>query len=251
MRKCPRCKVVYYIEDRMRCLYCESGLVTIHSDTSVDLSNDKGFDPQMIKGLKTELAILKEVLQEWQMLGHLRLQYMIGTYFKLRTSTFFYSFSRQNFKMGNQFKRLFVQPIHLNSFFMIPWVVINVFDSIIMRFTYTGYCQKCGWKYKKVAANQEHDPAECAYNQDYTKVVNAILSGKITKTEVKVQQEALKVIKEGKRSAYQYLCSQRNTRDKLIDIFCVWLSVCMMIALMVFVLLPLARGWMAGRDDFI
>ncbi len=240
MKKCTRCKIVFHDDDRARCLYCETPLRTVDVDDSVDLHENKDFDPNLADlGLKREKPVLKEILKDWQLNEYLRVQYMVGTYFKVRTLKFMYSFSRNHFRMGKTYKRILVQPLNLTSFLIIPWAVYDILDTVFIRLTYNAFCLKCGWKFRQIHATQEHDATECEYNQEYSRVVNDIVTGNIAKSEGRIKQEAYTKIQAGKQSAYRDLClRRRSTGGWFFDVLCVWISVCLIVSLIVVVVFP-------------
>lgn len=240
MKKCSRCRIVFHDDSRQQCLYCDMTLLTVDQDDSAQLLDEKDFDPNLVDGggIARGIPVLKEILKEWRIGEHLRVQYMVGTYFKTRTFKFLYSFSRNSFKMGKDFSRMLAQPLNMSSLLTIPWVVIDLIDSFIIRLSYNAYCSKCGWKFKQVHATQIHDPQECEYNQEYSRVVNDIVSGQITKTEGKIKQDAYQKFKSGKRSAYKDLCSRRSSVGWFFDILCVWFSILMLLGAGVALSLP-------------
>lgn len=239
MKKCNRCRIVFHSDDRQRCLYCDTVLMTVDHDDTVDFREDKNFDANLFGGGIRRAPVLREILKDWQVGEYLRVQYMIGTYFKVRTFKFLYCFSRSSFKMGKGFKRALAQPLNLSSLLTIPWAIIDLVDSFMIRLMYNAHCEKCGWKFQQVHASQGHDTAECEYNQEYSRIVNDIVSGNITKSEGKVKQAAYKKILAGKRSAYRDLCLRRTTAGWFIDILCVWFSVCAVSAVIVLLSLPM------------
>ena len=231
MKKCTRCKIVFHSDERARCLYCDTQLLTVERDDTLGFRDDKDFDPNLIgDDIKRGVTVLKEILNEWEMGEYLRAQYVVGTYFKVRTFKFLYSFSRNHFKMGRDYKRTLIQPLNITSFLVLPWVVIDLLDSLYIRLTYNAYCAKCGWKFRQVHATQVHDPEECTYNQEYSRIVNEILSGNVHKSEGLLKEEAYRKFRAGKRSAYKDLCSRRSGMGWFMDVMCIW---CSILALMI------------------
>ena len=99
MKKCNRCKIVFHNDERSKCLYCDTTLLTVDRDDTLGFRDDKDFDPNLIgDDIKRGVTVLKEVLSEWEMGEYLRAQYVVGTYFKVRTFKFMYDFSRNHFK---------------------------------------------------------------------------------------------------------------------------------------------------------
>ncbi|MCB9756825.1 MAG: hypothetical protein H6753_00195 [Candidatus Omnitrophica bacterium] len=239
MKKCNRCKIVFHNNERQRCLYCDTNLLLVERDDTLGFRDDKDFDPNLVgSDIKREVSVLKKVLLDWEMSEYLRSQYVIGTYFKVRTFKFLYLFSRNHYKMGRDYKRLLVQPLNLTSFLMIPWVVIDVIDSLYIRMSYNAYCTKCGWKFRQVHATQYHNAAECEYNLEYSRIVNEILSGNVNKTEGLIKESAYRKVKAGKRSAYKDLCSRRSEMGWIFDVLCVWLSILILMVLVIATMFP-------------
>lgn len=240
MKKCNRCKIVFHSDERLRCLYCDTSLMTVDRDDTVGFRDEKDFDPNLVGGdIKRGVSVLKQVLSDWELSEFLRAQYVIGTYFKVRTFKFSYDFSRNHFKMGKDYKRLLVQPLNLTSFLMLPWVIMNFLDSLYIRLSYNAYCTKCGWKFHQVHATQIHDPLECEYNLEYSRIVREILNGNLNKTEGLIKESAYKKIRSGKRSAYKDLCSSRSALGWVVDVLCIWLSILVLMVVAVILVLPL------------
>ncbi len=259
MKKCRYCKVVFHHPGRMRCLYCGTILKVLsddeplgdavaflsqEDDTTVVLSNDTGS--------------LGKVIREKDTLRPEDARYAIASYFKSRTFYFFYWLSRNELKMGKGYKRFFIHPFNAFFFLMIPWAVINVADSLFFHLRYRRYCPTCKWKYAGRSAG--HAPRECAYNREYTLVINAILTGFIARLEPTFHGQADAEVKRGQRSAYLELCTHNNKHEKALDIA----SICFSCGLITYVLiatvvycsrnlsrLPItpqasARGWESG-----
>ncbi|MCB9772439.1 MAG: hypothetical protein H6754_07815 [Candidatus Omnitrophica bacterium] len=240
MKKCNRCKIVFHSDERLRCLYCDTNLLTVEKDDTLGFRDDKDFDPNLVGGdIKREVSVLKEILSEWEMGEFLRAQYVVGTYFKVRTFKFLYAFSRNHFRMGRDYKRLLIQPLNITSFLIVPWVIVDVLDSFFIRLTYNAYCEKCGWKFRQVHATQIHDPEECEYNQEYSRIVTEILSGNVNKTEGLIKESAYRKIRTGKRSAYKDLCSRRSATGWFMDVMCIWLSILALLVGAVVVIFPI------------
>lgn len=239
MKKCNRCKIVFHDDQRQECLYCDTKLLSVEQDDSQGFRDEKDFDPNLIGGgIKREMSILRVMLRDWELQEFLRAQYVVGTYFKIRTLKFLYTFSRNNFKMGNNYTRLLVQPLNITSFLTIPWVMINMLDTIYIRLSYNAYCPTCGWKFHQIHATQVHDAGECEYNREYSRIVKEILSGNINKTEGQIKEYAYKKFKGGIRSAYKDLCSRRNALGAFIDIMCIWISVLIVLTVCVMLIFP-------------
>ncbi|OGX27411.1 MAG: hypothetical protein A2787_00965 [Omnitrophica WOR_2 bacterium RIFCSPHIGHO2_01_FULL_48_9] len=236
MKKCHNCKIVFHHPDRIRCLYCHAVLTVLsddaplgdavaflskEDDTTVLLSNDTGS--------------LGEVIWKKDALNPEDARYVISSYFKSRTFYFFYGLSRNELKMEKKYKRFFVHPFHFNFFLIVPWAFINVIDSVLFHLRYRQYCPTCKWKY---AGKGEHDPRECAYNREYTLVINAILTGIIARIEPTFHSQAMAEIKRGQRSAYLELCTHRKY-EKALDIASVCLSGGLMLYLLLAFVLPM------------
>jgi len=156
----------------------------------------------------------------------------------MQTFHFMYCFSRNEMKMGRTFRRRLIQPLNMGSFLTLPWVFFDMLDSLFFPMLYTAYCEKCGWKYKKISARTGHDPIECEYNQEYTEIIRDILTGKIVQAEPKFKEAAQAKALNGQRSAYNYLCNSRNFFSWITDVACVWFSISLFVLLFVLVVFP-------------
>ncbi|MFP4473065.1 MAG: hypothetical protein ACLFPX_04235 [Candidatus Omnitrophota bacterium] len=234
LKKCIRCDVVFHEESRTRCLYCDSLLTTADQDET-DLSKKVFVNDQM-----TDNPVLRQVIEDNQVESQSRLQFIIASYFRARTFHFMYAFSRNQFKQGRAFSRELVQPFTLVSLINLPWLVINILDSIYIRLAYTQYCPKCGWKFYRYDRRErkEHQHEECEYNREYMKVINSILSGEILLREKEFKRLGLMKKSAGRRSAYWNLCTGKNFFSAVLDVACVWFSISLWLILLIALLFP-------------
>jgi len=232
MKRCAKCDVVFNLDERTRCLYCNSLL--LYADSAEQKNLD---DLDALRGFSAEDTVLESVIRDRRKVAGDHRFYVIGSYFCTRTLHFIYAFSRNEMKMGRIFKRRLIQPLNMGSFLIIPWVLWDLIDSFFFHLVYNSYCLKCGWKYHS-SGKKEHDAAECEYNQEYAEIIRDILSGRIIQNEGRYREAAL--IKEavGKRSAYRYLCGPRNFLSSIVDVACVWFSILLMIVFFVAVVFP-------------
>lgn len=232
MKKCLKCQIVYYWDKRMRCLYCDAFLVTVQKDDAAkDLSLDKA------------RAIVAQIIRDRRVSGEGHIQYVIASFFKTRTLYFMYAFSRNDYKAGRDYKRALIQPLNLSSFLIIPWVAYDFVDTFFFRLFYQGYCEKCGWKYNSLTQGREHDAKECVYNQEYTAIIEDVLSGRIVETEEKYAEIAAEKKAGGLRSAYLDLCGHESQASKFFDIFVILGSVWFLAYLFILALRPLFFGF--------
>ncbi len=277
MKRCVRCDIVFNLEDRARCLYCNSLLMTIapgeeeQYKNAVQDNEEEGAPVQeadedmIIKAAKPageqasikigfasggeEEAFIMRVIKDRRAVAYDRRYYIIGSYFNFRTLHFMYCFSRNEMKMGKTYRRALIQPLNMGSFLILPWVVFDVIDTVFVRLLYNGYCHQCGWKFKKSSPQQVHDPKECEYNHEYREIILDILSGQITRTEDKYIQLAEAKTKAGQRSAYRDLCSGRNFFTAVLDVVCVWFSISILILFLVMIVFPHLGVWINKADD--
>ena len=231
MKKCPGCKIVFHHPGRERCLYCNTILAVLSDDDPLEdtmafLSTED--DTTIL--LSNDTGSLGEVIWKKDTLSPEDARYVIGSYFKSRSFYFFYGLSRNELKMEKKYKRFFIHPLNFLFFLMIPWAVINVIDSVFFHLRYRNYCPTCKWKYAGRSAR--HDPRECAYNREYTLVINAILTGFIARIEPTFHSQAMAEVKRGQRSAYLELCTHKNKYEKALDI----LNVCFSCGLILYIL---------------
>lgn len=233
MKECPRCKITFHLNDRSHCLYCDTLLTSVDEDQT--RLKDK-VDVGML-GIAVE-PVLQQVVHEHGIEAHTRLQFIIASYFRTRTFHFMYAFSRNNFKMGPTFDRLLIQPFHMASLLLLPWMFVNILDSVLCRFLYIKYCPKCGWKFYKIELSGEHDHLECEYNREYREVVQAILDGSIIYEEATFKRLGLMKRNAGRKSAYWDLCARKEFFSSVLDVTCIWFSICLWILLVVALTFP-------------
>lgn len=210
MKKCPKCQIVYHTEFRTTCLYCDCGLVSVdvYDGLRAIGEGESEYERSIDRGA----------------IGFEYLQYLLGSYFRIRSMPFYYMFSRQEYKKGEKYRRLLVQPLNYTAAIKIPWIFVNLIDTIFFRIFYHEYCPDCGYKYFRVAG-EGHDPDECAYNKEYTAIVEAIRNGGIVKDEMKFRRESQEKIKQGKRSAYKDLCSRKTKFEFFLDVATITFSI--------------------------
>jgi hypothetical protein len=233
-----RCNIVFHWAKRMRCLYCDTLLITVDKDdTETSLA---------LEGVKN---IMATVVKDRNLFGHGRMQYIMGSYFRIRTFQFMYRFSRNELKVGKDNRRFLVQPLNFSWFLMLPWVIINFFDSIVFHLIYNGYCEKCGWKFNKLGGHAEHEPKVCAYNQEYTAIIEDIFSARITKTEERFQEQATEKIGHGLRSAYHDLCEPERVSSRFLDILSILISIVVVMYLAIFLVTPMIIKGIGGLEE--
>jgi hypothetical protein len=222
------------MDERARCLYCDTILVT------TDRQEEAKKSPAFLAGFSIAQGIVRKLFVGRASDNHARTQFLIGNYFKIRTFSFMYTFSRNEYKMGRTYQRALIQPLSVYSFFLIPWVVYNILDTIFFRLTYNTYCEKCQCKFIRYAGQKEHNPDECEYNREYSAVVNDIVSGRITETESNLKWLAGKKIQAKKKSAYRDLCAGEKGWQPVMDVMCIWFSICLVVITLVIGLFPKA-----------
>ncbi len=222
------------MDERARCLYCDTILVT------TDRQEEAKKSPAFLAGFSIAQGIVRKLFVGRASDNHARTQFLIGNYFKIRTFSFMYTFSRNEYKMGRTYQRALIQPLSVYSFFLIPWVVYNILDTIFFRLTYNTYCEKCQCKFIRYAGQKEHNPDECEYNREYSAVVNDIVSGRITETESNLKWLAGKKIQAKKKSAYRDLCAGEKGWQPVMDVMCIWFSICLVVITLVLALFPKA-----------
>lgn len=226
MKKCVPCNLVYQYLKRSRCLYCNAVLVETQDIKEKNFGEFQG------------IPVITQIVRDRTFVLDVNRQFILGSYLKHRTSRFLYFISRNEYLMGESFRRPFVQPFNVGSFLNIPWVFINVMDTALIRVNYNGYCESCGWKYKKFFKNVPHDARECEYRREYTQVIKDILTCKITITEKDLLDNSLKKLREGKPSAYNDLCFQRTFFPVALDLLSILVSIFFIIYVLVRISLP-------------
>ena len=207
--------------------------MTTSRDDTVAFEDNSG-----LEGFASETPVFTEMLKEKGRDAQGRVLFLLGSYFRARTFHFMYSFCRHQYLRGKTYPRLLIQPFNATSFLMIPWVIFNIFDSISIRLTYNGFCEKCQMKFRKYTANQEHDRKECLYNLEHSSLIDDIISGKILQTEDQHMQQSQTVIAAGRKSAYYDLCFGKDFFSSMLDITCIWFSVGLIILILVWLFFP-------------
>ena len=232
MRECPRCQITFHLDDRTTCLYCDTLLTSVDEDrTDLDKEVDTGF-----LGTAAQ-PVIQKVVEAHGIKSYSRLQFIVSSYFRTRTIHFMYAFSRNDFLMGPRFKRALIQPFHSTSLLMLPWLMTSIIDSFYCRFIYTKYCSKCGWKFFKLQKG-EHHHEECEYNREYKEVVDAILDGSMMREEARFKRLGLMKRNAGRRSAYWDLCEKKAFFSAVLDLTCIWFSICLWILLIIAIFFP-------------
>ena len=232
MRKCLRCQIVFHSDKRLYCLYCNGRL--LEADV-----NEIMKAPAAVSQKEKFLLSSKVETPE-------HTQYLMGTYFRKKSFPFTYSLNRNQFKMGSQFAQLLVQPVDFSFFIRIPWIVINLLDSFFLRIVYSGFCQDCGWKCRKMSSQIDHSKEECEYNREYSAILQDILSGKIIRNELSYESEATQKIRAGKKSAYYKLCERTNSFVTFVDLITIFIS----IAIFIYIVVGLAGPLIQAVEDF-
>jgi hypothetical protein len=233
LKECPRCRITFHLDDRIHCLYCETLLVSAEEDkTDLEDRVDSG-----MMGIIVE-PIFQKVVNDRGIQEHSRLQFIVASYFRTRTFLFMYKFSRNNFKKGSEFKCFFIQPVTVISLLLLPWLAINIIDSILCRFLYTKYCPKCGWKFFKHERNGEHSHRECEYNREYQEVIDSIMSGMIIQKEKDFKRLGLMKRNAGRKSAYWDLCGRRSWVQGVLDVASIWFSIIFWLVLVIWLIFP-------------
>lgn len=225
MKKCVRCQIIFHNDHRLYCLYCDSSLQAASTDEIFQLG----------AGTKA----IEKVMKSKELMTPERLQHLAGSYFKTKSISFFYGFCRNQLKMGRDFKRFLVQPIDFSFVIKIPWVFVDLADSVAFRLMYTGYCDKCQWKYKRFTERDVHSEDDCLYNREYTTILNDILNGEIVRNEAQFEQSSQERIQQGKRSAYRDLCSRKKDFETFTDIVGALISISIIIYILARLTMPM------------
>jgi hypothetical protein len=239
MKKCEKCKVYFHFDDRIRCLYCDGLLSPLSEEEEKEFSVKIG-------GGSPETLVADIVKDRNVVIGEESALNIVESYFKRRSLLFMYKFSRNEMKMGRRFKRFWVQPLNFSVLIMfIPWIFIDLIDSLIFPIMYQGFCKKCQCKYKIISEGQtEHDKEECEYNQEFQRILTDILTGEIARSEVELSSTAGEKVKQGQRSAYFELCSRKSTLQWIADIFSILISLGIIIGIIIWFGWPYAQAVM-------
>ncbi len=235
MRKCPSCGVTFVEEERTRCLYCDT-LLMASDDENPDLQEQHQVD--FFNGAYD--PVIQQVVGDRQIGIHTRLQFIVASYFRTRTFHFMHLFSRKDFLKGKVFRRPFIQSIGWASLLILPWLFVNIVDTIYCRLSYCKYCPQCGWKFYKFQRprQDEHNHRECSYNREYQKVIDEILSGDILRHEKELRSLGKMKRSAGYTSAYWDLCAKKEYFSSVLDITCIWFSIGLWILVLIWISLP-------------
>ncbi len=252
MKQCPDCKIVFHHPERQRCLYCESRLIVLDAEAPMPedalayLSTSD--DPAVV--LSNDTKHLEEAIRikESLTLSQDKIHNVIGGYLQSRTFHFFYSLSRNELKMGKTYKRFFVHPWNFSFLLNLPWAAVNLVDSALFHLRYKTYCPMCKWKF--AGGGAKHDPKECAYNREYTLIINAILTGFIGRMEPTFQAQALAEVKRGEKSAYMDLCTRQNTSEKVWDTVAMWFSIALLAGVALAIFVPLTKQIITSLQNY-
>ena len=233
MRKCIRCNIIFYSEERARCLYCDSLLMSAGPEEAT-IFDDKSFD------------VFQGVVDFLTSAGHGALdrkQYIIGSYFRSQSFYGMHILCRNDLKAGKAYSRVFIRPINLTTVLSLPWLLINIIDTIFFHVWNIGFCEKCQCKYRPQLLIVGHQKDECEYNQEYSSIVHDIMNGRISKTEDQYKQKAKERIAQGKSSAYQDLCAGKSGLLTFFDIVSIWITICLALYGMVSLVFPPVLGF--------
>ena len=235
MKRCPSCAVSFVEEERTRCLYCDTLLMNTEEEDK-DLRERQQVD--FFNGVYN--PVIQQVTQDRKIETHTRLQFIIASYFRTRTFHFMYLFSRKDFLKGKVFRRNFIQPIGWESLLILPWLVVNIFDTVYCRLSYRRYCPRCGWKFYKFerSKHEDHNHRECSYNKEYQMVIEEILNGTILRNEKELRRLGKMKKSAGYRSAYWELCARKDYFSSVLDITCIWFSIGLWLLLIIWMSLP-------------
>ncbi len=224
MLKCINCQLVFHNGYLLKCPSCNGNL------TQASALEAQGATPAKFQG-SVDLG---------------KLIHFVGSYFQAKSFTFQYSLSRCELKIGRGFSRFFVYPLDLGFLVRLPWLLVNIFDSLFFRFIYKGFCEKCGWKYPKLTGGLAHDSDECDYHKEYTAILSSIVSGKISYDAQTFKAYAEKKRLAGKKSAWYDLLHRNQNFELSVDLISLLLS----IGLFVFGVVRLAMPIFGMMYDF-
>ncbi len=216
MKKCVRCFVTYEDDSRTHCIYCDSGLMYASAVDALFTKEKKIFKAK--------------VQREGGSDSSERVEYLMGSYFRSRSFLFSYLFHRQEYKIGNKFRRFLIEPLRMTSFLKIPWVLVDLVDTLFFRMLYGGYCPVCQCKIRMFLRENLHPKTECDYNKEYTQVIQQIRNGEIAKNEFGFRISGAEKKKKGLKSAYYDLCEKRNPFERITDVLTILFSITIIIA---------------------
>jgi hypothetical protein len=226
MKKCPRCDTSFP-DEYLVCKYCDSRLF---NEAELDgLFNQKEEEYFKEKVFNLDLEKMTAYMKE----------FIVANYFHRRSFFFSYQFCRQEMKTGKKFRRFFIQPFNISFFIRLPWLFVNILDSLFFHLLYGGYCPQCNCKFKQsFESNVSHNKEECAYNKEFAAILVEIFTGYIFTKEQEFRRRAAEKVKLGLKSAYHDLSSPNKKVETLVDIFTIGLSFCLYFYLFARVAIP-------------
>ena len=219
MKICPSCHIFY--QEQLTCNDCGQRLREISLTEALELSSRESFRAR-IAGKKNQ-----ELPDAYK-------QYHVRSYLKDRSLFLDHDLNKNRLKKGRRIKRFFISPISVYSLFNIPWLFFNVISTNIFHLTHTEYCPRCDTKFVK----GQHTPCDCQYMIEYFRILDDILSGRITFTKIVYEQASLEERRRGLRSAYHDLFERNVRGEGLWDMISVTMSVLFWLYLMVAIAYP-------------
>lgn len=229
MKKCPCCKVIYKDDGQFKCLYCDGTLMNAR-DVDLAEETETSFGLSKPKELKFNETLTRD-----------RQDYLMGVFFRGSTFLSSFRFNLIDFKKGKEVARFFVRPLDLSTIIKIPWILVTLVYSAFYYFFPKRYCSACGWKYIPSHGEKQHDPQECAYNQEYNLIEKEVFSGKVFIDFREVKKISDAKIKAGQRSALYDLQHRNLPWEKTLDIFAILVSIIVYVYLLSLLVMPIAN----------
>jgi hypothetical protein len=221
MKISPSCHI-FFQEQTMTCADCNRHLLEISLAEALELSSKESFR-ERISGKRSQ-----ELPDAYK-------QYHVRSYLKDRSLFLDFDLNKNRLKKGRRLKRFFIASIGFSSLFNIPWLIFNIISTNIFHMTYTEYCPRCDTKIIK----GQHSEADCQYTIEYFRILDDILSGRITATKIVYEESAQERRQRGLPSAYHDLF-QRNV---CLEGFWDMISVTMSILFWIYLLAAIGYPW--------
>jgi|GEM_PF-531139 len=222
MRVCLSCHTFYRDQTRV-CQHCDKRLLEISLTDAMEFSSRQSFE-ERIGGA------------EDHKLPDAYKQYHVRSYLQNRSLFLDFDLHKNRLKKSRRLKSFFITPLGLGSLFNLPWLLFNILSTNIFHLTYTEYCPRCDCKFVK----GQHSQNDCDYNIQYFRILNDILSGRITTTKIIYEQYALENDKTHLKSAYHDLFDRKIRTETFWDFISIWLTVLFWVYIIVHISYPLA-----------
>ncbi len=230
MKKGPRCKVNLTDTWEFNCLYSDGSLLRVP---------DGGFIPD--HQLSLDLPQGKE-LRFRSDIASGRQDYLMGIFLRETASLSLFRLSLRDFEKGQAMKRFLIYPLGFDAVIKLPWLLFDIFYSVLYYFLPKGFCPQCQCKYIRFHGERAHDPQACSYNQEYQMIEEEVFSGKVFIDLDKVRDLSQRKVRLGEPSALYDLVHRKVGMEKALDVVAILVSIFIYIALLIMIAMPILNN---------